>query len=59
LHVSSVNGNEVYRVITSGTVIAFATINVPPEGLALGANGLLYVAETANDFPRGRLLSTQ
>ncbi len=44
LHVSSVNGNKVYRITTSGTVTAFATINVLPEGLAFATNGLLYVA---------------
>ncbi len=44
LYVASVNGNKVYRVSTNGTVAAFATINLLPEGLAFDANGRLYVA---------------
>jgi sugar lactone lactonase YvrE len=43
LYVSSVNNNKVYRVATNGVVTAFATINLLPEGLAFGTNGVLYV----------------
>ncbi len=43
LYVSSVNGNKVYRVATNGVVSPFATINLLPEGLAFGTNGVLYV----------------
>ena len=43
VYVSSVNGNKVYRISTNGAVTAFATINLVPEGLAFGTNGVLYV----------------
>ena len=41
LYVSSVNGNKIYRLSSTGTVTAFATISLLPEGLAFGTNGLL------------------
>jgi sugar lactone lactonase YvrE len=50
LYISSVNGNKVYRVSSTGIVSAFATINLLPEGLAFGTNGLLYVANDGGNW---------
>jgi hypothetical protein len=50
VYVSSVNGDKVYRIATNGTVTAFATINLLPEGLAFGTNGLLYVANDGGNW---------
>jgi len=50
LYVSSVNGNKVYRISSSGTVTAFATINLTPEGLAFDPRGTLYAANDGGNL---------
>jgi len=53
LYVSSVNSNKVYVISSTGTVTPFATINLLPEGLAFGTNGVLYVGnDGANRISR-------
>jgi hypothetical protein len=50
VYVSSVNGNKVYRILSSGSVAAFATVNLLPEGLACDPRGTLYAGNDGGNL---------